>query len=202
MLLEATYWENEAIAYFEEMEAYGEEWSQDIRRFGYMPIPRFIGTEGVPDQENNELIVNATCSAYAFINAHTKHVDVAKEFFKFAYSNEMLSKAAGLTGLNRGVNYVLTDEDKANLSYYQMQATEIEKTHTVVNKGLPPNKNFAYGAQDCMKYWDRTVYANGVVYSDVFKSFADNLANGKPLSPRTLWQSYAININESTWSIK
>ena len=200
MLIEASYWENEATAYFSEMEkTYGEEWAQSSRRFGFLPIPKFIGTPGVPDQTNDEIVLNGKGYNMTFINAYTKKENVAKEFFKFVHTNEMLSLATGVNGIFRGLKCKLNDSDWDKMSYFQQQAFTMQHTLAVVNNSLPANKEFAYGAKTYMQYWDRTVKCDTAIYKDLFKDFADALKNGKPLDPVVLYNSYAQNINETTW---
>jgi len=207
MLVEANYWEVEASEYFKEMADIDEKWSQANRRFGMLPIPKFVGTAGVPDQTNTETVINTNAYMLAAINSYTKVAKAAKEFFKFAHTNEMLSFATGYMGISRGYKVKLNDSDWNKLSYFQQQTYELQHSANaiIVNKSLPENVNFAYG-NTIVKYWDRTISytapgaTKAVVYSDLFKNFADNFVAGTPLSPTALFASYAENNTAETWS--
>lgn len=209
MLVEANYWEVEASEYFKEMEEFDEKWAQKNRRFGMMPIPKFIGTAGVPDQTNAETVINANAYMLAAINSYTKVSKAAKEFFKFAHTNEMLSLATGYMGFSRGFKVKLNDSDWNKLSYFQQQTYELQhdKKTVMVNKSLPGNVNFSYG-NTIVQYWDRTISykapnaEKATVYSDLFKNFADNYVAGTPLSPTALFSSYAVNNTADSWSLK
>ena len=143
----------------------------------------------------------------AAINSYTKVAKAAKEFFKFAHSNEMLSLATGYMGISRGYKVKLNDSDWNKLSYFQQQTYELQHSANavIVNKSLPGNVNFAYG-NTIVKYWDRTISytapgaTKAVVYSDLFKNFADNFVAGTPLSPTALFASYVENNTAETWS--
>lgn len=204
MLIEANYWENEAAEYFKEMASeYDEKWSQANRRFGMMPIPKFIGTAGVPDQTNTDTVINTNAYMLAGINKYTDSEKAAKEFFKFAHTNEMLSLATGLTGISRGFKMKMNNEDWNKMSYCQQQTYQLQHDErtVVVNKSMPENPDFGYG-NTIVKYWDREISYNGTVYSDLFKNFADMNQNGTPLSPKALFDTYAQHNTAATWSIK
>ena len=209
MLVEANYWEVEASEYFKEMAEIDEKWSQQNRRFGMLPIPKFIGTAGVPDQTNTDTIINTNAYMLAAINSYTKVAKAAKEFFKFAHTNEMLSLATGYMGFSRGYKVKLNDSDWNKLSYFQKQTYELQHSASsvLVNKSLPENVNFGYG-NTIVQYWDRTISykapnaEKATVYSDLFKNFADNYVAGTPLSPTALFSSYAANNTAETWSLK
>ena len=204
MLVEANYWEVEAAEYFKEMSEIDEMWSQENRRFGMLPIPKFVGTAGVPDQTNTETVINeSTGTVLAGINAYTKVPTAAKEFFKFVHTNEMLSLATGMTGFSRGFKVKLNDSDWNKMSYFQQQTYELQNSEKSVgvNKYWHQHADFYYG-NTIVNYWDRVVSYNGVVYSDLFKNFADGLAAGKPLSPADLFSSYTTNNTVDTWSKK
>ena len=114
MLLEGGYWENEAKGTFGDMVTmYGSEYAYGTRRFGYMPIPKFIGTQGVTDQTNTKTALNSRLNATCFINASTSKMKLAKFFLQYTCSNEALSIFNVETGTTRNFNYVISAENYA-----------------------------------------------------------------------------------------
>lgn len=203
MLVEASYWENEASEFFKSMASdYGDEWSQKSRRFGMLPIPKFIGTEGVPNQTNTDTVVNTGAYMLAAINKYTSVPEVAKEFFKFAHTNEMLSLATGLSGVDRGYKMKINNSDWDKMSYFQQNTYELQHSAStvIVNKYYSENRDFIYG-NTIVNYWDRNIYYNGTSYTDIFKNMADAVKNGTPLSPQKLFESYALNNPAENWKL-
>lgn len=198
MLIESSYWQNEAKATFDELGSQlDSKYSLLNHRYGYMPMPRFIGTDNVPDQLNTELVLSGACGYSAFINNFTQHEQVAKEFYKFIYSNEILSMSTGITGNYRGVKTVLADSDKAKMSYYQYLCYTLQNENTSVNRSLPADKRFAVGAQPVMEGWYYTIYdSTNARLGDLFDYFIANQA----VATETVFGNY-LRFNASNWSV-
>lgn len=114
MLVEASWWENEAKSVFNELggdNAYGK------REFSLMPIPRFTGTAGVPNQENtkNTFYLSGSMSL-VFTNAYSPKKALADEFVGFCHSKSAMRTFTRLTGNPRAFEYDLTEEDLAAMT--------------------------------------------------------------------------------------
>ena len=131
-LVEGGWWENEAKGSFAEMEAeYGAEYGYGQRNFGLMPAFKFVsGTagkvdeDGIPDQDPdtlNQFVVNpsvGTDCSLAFVNKHTQVPDIAKDFMKFAFSNDMNAQFTSITGVMRNFKYEMSPAQIANMTKY------------------------------------------------------------------------------------
>lgn len=127
MLIDGGWWEYEAKGIFDDMGAkYGEDkYGYKKRHFGLMPMPTFIGTPGVPDQTYNGKTLYTPGSTAVIINSKSKRIDRAKEFLRFAHSEEGLKIFTKHTGVVRPYSYDLTDEIKNDLSYFQRNMWEL-----------------------------------------------------------------------------
>ncbi|HHX79460.1 MAG TPA: hypothetical protein GX692_00120 [Acholeplasmataceae bacterium] len=115
MILEGGWWENEAKPFFNAMEKkYGEDYGFGNRRFGFMPTPKADG--GTSDPATT--LISSTGNSVVCINAKTTVLDIAKDFLKFAHSEESLRTFSRYTGSVRPYQYTLTEEDLAEMTYY------------------------------------------------------------------------------------
>ncbi len=199
MLIESSYWENEAKLYFTEMEKnYGEQWGQKARRFGYMPIPKFIGTSGVEDQVNDEYVVNTTNNSLIFGNAYSDKVDLIKAFIKFFFRNDVLSKYTSMTGVSSSCKQKISDNDYDQMTYYQQQNYQVMQNSITADKNLL-NVKYSNMHSTYLKYWSRELLCDGLFYKDIFKAIADSYQSGKPLSVEKLYSSYSDYYTASSW---
>lgn len=147
-LMEGSWWEKEAVATFKEMEStYGSEYAYKTRRFGYMPFPQFIGSTDVPDQVNTKSVIASgavenQCPTVA-ISKNSKHLDLAKDILKFAYSDEMNADFTMQSGVMRPFAYSMTDGQLNNLSYFQKNMWDIAHSEYV-------EKVCGYNRTDCI----------------------------------------------------
>ena len=111
MLLESSYWENEARGVFNDMSdnpayAYGK------RNFAYMTPPRFIGTEGVEDQNNTRTTIWATAGQKMIVmNKVGPQKEAAKAFLLFIHQRSQLAKATLISNSPRPYDFVATEEE-------------------------------------------------------------------------------------------
>lgn len=200
MLLEGAYWENEASGVFNDMVSFnGPQYARENRRFSYLPIPKFVGTDGVPDQVNQAATVSTDGMFLTFINAYTKKMELAKRFLQFIHSNEMLSKFNSITGVTKSFRYVMTKQDYEQMSYYQKTVYDIYRSSDVVNGQLVTarkrKENKSY-----FNYWSFQIkMSNGMVYTDPFVAFRDSIKEGGSLTAADWYGSYLNNYNSNTW---
>lgn len=154
MTVENSYWEQEARDVFE------SEPSQSIngygkRNFKYMPIPNFIGVDGIEDQTNTERILPAQfAESYICLSAKNKNanadvqVRVAKLFIKFMQQRSQLVKYTKNTGCIRPFDYSVTAEEKAACTpYTQSLLTFIEEGAKLAPNLLSATKRRTHNAE-------------------------------------------------------
>ncbi len=103
-LLEATWWEWEArntIA------------RRDKANFGFLPFPKFIGTEGIKDQTNDKTVLCSSDTAVPsaiVINKKSQHMETAKKFVKYYISEKAQAIFTSMTGINAPYKYSMSEE--------------------------------------------------------------------------------------------
>lgn len=120
MLIEGTWWFNEADEYFSTNEQFGG--GKYEQRFGMMPLPK--PTEDHVD--GTHTLFNSKQSA-AFINANIDEskIELAKEFLKFAHSNDSLVEFTETVSLLKPYAYTLSENN--NLTYYAKQLLQVKE---------------------------------------------------------------------------
>ena len=126
MILEGTWWENEAEDTFNRMKKYGAYGRYD-RRFGVMPTFHY---ESGTAQKSNYLASNMAMS----INANTEHEELSKLFIKYLCTDEVRDLFTRETGCPSPFEYEISDETYNSLSYFGKQLWEIhENEHGMIN---------------------------------------------------------------------
>lgn len=119
MFFEGSYWESEAKGTFDKMPS---ELGYGKRNFKWLPVPNFIGVDGVPDQTKamNDRVLDAS-SAYeygVYISAkntcknYDTQVKIAKLFLQFAQQRSQLVKFVKNTGCTwRPYNFTVKESE-------------------------------------------------------------------------------------------
>ena len=115
MLVEGSYWENEATLYFNAMGTNNEAHKKENRNLGWMPLPHPMTDEEFKTAVENDAVPNATYNvmdtALGFVNPHTtkdsKQQQLAVDFLQFMYTEEALQDFTVETSLTRPMSYSL-----------------------------------------------------------------------------------------------
>lgn len=121
MISEGVWWENEARPVFDLMERYGAKYAYGQRNFAFMPLPKFIGTAGVPNQENysgNVLPAGSTGVSAACINAKTKFPELSKLFVRFMFLDENMAVFTRASGSPMPYKYEIAEFEYAKMSKF------------------------------------------------------------------------------------
>ncbi len=154
MLVEGAWWEHEAKTTFEEMAGeYGEEYGFGKRNFKFMPLPRFIGTEGIEAQPNTKrTIYDNFGGTVVCMNAASEHKEGAELFLRFVHTQESLKAFTLDNGLIRPYNYSLSATELEKISPFARsiwelyQSSDIEFTNSKVrNERVADNSNYISG---------------------------------------------------------
>ena len=125
MLFEGTWWENEAKPSFDEVHS---KYDPDATfNYGVMAIPKVDGT-GTGDATFTNLN-----RSFGFINAKTKNLKQAKEFFQFLHTDAQLKAFTIETNMTRGLSYSFEDSELGQLSSYAKDLMQIKQSeHTKI----------------------------------------------------------------------
>ncbi len=123
MILEGSWWENEAKAGFEELEDGGYE------RHNYAVMPKPHATEDKIGQTPCWL---GTSSSYGFVASNTAHLDLALSFMRFLHTDAELSHFTAEVNMTRPLNYPITEEDSAKLTTYCKSILTLKENSDII----------------------------------------------------------------------
>ncbi|MBQ8685616.1 MAG: extracellular solute-binding protein [Clostridia bacterium] len=198
MLIEGGWWENEAKSTFEEMERYGEQYGYGKRNFKYMPLPKFIGTDGVEDQiYKGTTVYSEFGESMVCLNSASSNKEGAKLFLRYSHTNASLKAFTLDNGMARPFEYDFDETEFASLSKYAQSVWSIvrdENTEIVT----PAKSNPTAIAHAEVVNGLRLTGTNGTAnYTDPFLEFY-RTANMTVADYLTAMKN---KYNESTWNI-
>ena len=123
MIIEGSWWENEAKEAFSDLENGGYE----RHNYAVMPMPH--ATEDKIGQKPTWL---AMSNSYGFIANNTDNLPLAKAFLKFLHTDDNLSAFTGEVNMTRALNYPIKEEDAAKLSTYAKSILELKENSDVI----------------------------------------------------------------------
>lgn len=173
MIIEGSWWQNEAASVFDDMSEINSKYSKENRRFGFMPMPK----------QNASLLGKATLadkvSSMVFIkgNIEESKIKAAKMFVQYACTANTLNTIVKTTGMTTALNSSLTPDDMNELSYYTKQLFEMEKSSDVVYTRFYSrsaqlfvgmnNYNDMIERYSKVGVYEETNFANAIVYRNV-----------------------------------
>ncbi len=185
MMFEGTWWENEAAPAFEEAEAMGV----DSFHYGYMPIPKSDASK-----IGDATLMNLNDS-YGFISANCENMKLAKEFFSFLHSDEMMREFTKETNMTRGLDYTFDEADFDKISSYAQDLVSIKNSQHA--KVVYPCSGLDFfinnGSVFSMKAWPWST-----------KSYTDSpiikFIDDKNVTAKAFFEDHASFISETEWS--
>lgn len=116
MLLEGTYWANEAKDTFEEIAGrYGSEYDAYHRQIGIMPLPK-----ATKEQVGDPYTIYGDVGSLGFINSNCNatQLKVAKLFLQFVNTEVSLREFTVTTNTIKELKYSMTEEDLAQMTQF------------------------------------------------------------------------------------
>lgn len=131
ILIDGTWWENEASSIFESMAKRYPGSGKGERRFGIMPFPMPDGEES---RSQSSAVVEHLMSA-AFINKNIADYkkDLAIDFIRFCATDESLIEFTKITSAPKAFQYDLTTQ-LSELTYFGQQVWSFKQNSKVVYK--------------------------------------------------------------------
>ena len=122
MLIEGTWWEEEASATFAEMAENFDGAARNERRFGYMTLPKVDETK-----IGQTTLLSSTTELIVSKYSSQAQIKIAKEFIKFISTDDKLKEFQLLTGVSRDYQYELDADEYAKLSGIAKQVYDMKK---------------------------------------------------------------------------
>ncbi len=203
-LMEGTWWENEAKLYFDEVvEDTGDEsQAYGVREYGFMPFPKMIKNGVVNASANVHQTtlrsgdVGVTTSALV-LNKKSEKKTLAKEFIKFAYSNEMNVDFTIQTGVTKSMSYAIGESDLQKITPFQRNIYQLTQNDNVVNvSGSTRNQYIVKEPTLIQEITGFTSKMDSKV-SNVFSTFKED-----GVSAAEYWQGVLDRNFEEDWTSK
>lgn len=134
MLIDGSWWENEADSAFQTLGSKAPQYSRENSSYGWMALPNAIDE----NDTNGDTVTPADYNfikAYAMVNRKTpkSKIPLAKTFLKFCYSLDELRNFTVQTGIARGLNYDLTEQNRKDMSSYANEIWNYRADRKVIN---------------------------------------------------------------------
>lgn len=193
MIIEGSFWENEADPTFKLMEKKnGSEAGRYARRFAYMPYPH--STE---KKIGDDITLVDSLLSVGFIKSGLTEEKkaLAKAYLQFLNTDVSLREFNVTTGAPKSLDYELTDEDKGQLSYFGKSIIELknQKNSNIIfpissNPIYLSNPAFFFSANE----WNCIV--NNIPYESPQKIMKE-----KGYSAVEIFKGISNRVTESMW---
>lgn len=117
IMVDGTWWENEASTAFQETYGTGKTKFDSEMEYKVMPFPK-----ATKDKVGSETITVSPMDCYGFINANTDQADLAKMFLQFCHTGENMKDFTETTGVMKPYTYSVDDSKLTSYakSYLEM----------------------------------------------------------------------------------
>lgn len=127
MLVDGTWWFNEASNVFEDMENIPGA-GKNERRLAFMPLPK-----ATPEKAGDFTYMSCYLTECVIrSNIDQSKRELAKAFLRFVHTDESLAEFTMTTNTIRPFEYSLSEEDMASASYYLRSLVEIHNNSDIV----------------------------------------------------------------------
>ena len=122
MYMEASFWEHEAKDYFKAMEKNYPQYGWGKRNLKAMPVPNFVGVEGVPDQTNTQPVISLSGGgSFIVMNKNVEKngkEEMAKKFIQYLHTRTSLATHTVVNGTIRPYDYDITPAEQERMTPY------------------------------------------------------------------------------------
>ena len=171
MLIDGSWWENEATEAFESLAKVDPSYSKMNSNYGWMPLPTSVD---VASRKDDSLVLTDydLIRAYAFINANIapQKVQLAKDFLKFCYTKEELQRYTQSTGLAKGLQYEITESNYNAMSPFSKDLWNYRASRKIV-RPITDNPLVIYEAIGLDAMW--TTKLNEIPHVGMFEAYGD-----------------------------
>lgn len=128
MLIDGIWWENEARSVLADCETEFGKGRMD-RRFAFLPIPKLNETELAKGKGQTLISLN---NSFGFVNAKSKHIDLAKAFMQFLHTDVQLSAFTRETSATRSFKYAMNPADADQMTYFGKSVLELKAQSDII----------------------------------------------------------------------
>ena len=195
MLVDGTWFMNEAAGTLTALAKRDPEAGANERRFGLMPLPHPDGWE------SKKYIYLDTNFASCFVTAQTADwkMDLIGEFLKFLHSDAELRKFTESTSTLRGFDYVTDwDTSSANLTPYAQQLISLRK-YIGDEVVYPISSNQLYANNITVLCTELTDFFSATIGNNTYNNPFTAMSGGSKISARSYFNGMKNYHNASWW---
>ena len=176
MILEGGWWENEARAFADQMAKDFEnpDYAFGQRKFGFMPAPK--ADDG--SSAEGTTLISSTGNSMVFVASCSEQKELAKDFFKYAHTDESMRIFTRVTGSIRPFDYTIEESDKAQMTYYAQNMWDIYRNENtdICHVTLFDNDVFTLEPSFLgqSNWWWGSTQANGAKYQDAMYEMSED----------------------------
>ncbi len=198
MIIEGTWWENEASDTFARMSKTSSAYSRENRRIGLMPVFR------TSDKAQKTTLL--AVSMATFINANVSPVKetIAKKFIRFMFTDEILELFTRITGTASAYRYKISDDTYDSLSTFGKMLWDIhtdDKDRYVFSSDmaidnapyLKDNGNYPQGFESNVSSGENSLIGTTIPFS--FFRFNTDKFEGKSKAEAYFEGMYKLAVN-------
>lgn len=184
MLIDGTWWENEATPVFDYMGSKNANYKKSNRNFGWMPLPTKVD-ENDTNTSVDSMATLDHLNACVIVEAGLSEglARAAKEFVKFCYTEENLEAFTIRTGTTRVFSYKLSDEAYNQLTPYQKDVWKMHEAGMFVPENSSSQFYLKNKAKVFSSVWQSEEYLNPLTKFD---------DNSNKISAKTFFTSYKL----------
>ena len=192
ILIEGSWWNNEATATFNMMASEnGEEWSRQNRRIGVLPPFR-------SDRTKSETTLVALNDSYCCLNGNLTgdKKTIAEQFFRYLHTDKALETYTSVVGMTRAFDYEIDEAVYEAMPYYAKSMYDLKKNSKVIYPEskvakIYNNENFFdFNSFGFSMEWNGVTYTNPfVVFNKEKDVTAEKYFNGIYTSTQKRWSS-------------
>lgn len=131
MLIDGSYWENEAKSVFEDMVngGYGEAASRKSRRFAFMPYPKATADKVGEPTTFTDINYSTT-----FVNAviDPQIIPLAKKFVRFLHTDREMREYTATTNTPKPFDFEMTQEYLDKMTHYGRSLYKLHSSGTII----------------------------------------------------------------------
>lgn len=139
MLLDGVWWEMEAADMFDTMvrETGNENFDKHHRRFGFMPLPKANEAkvrEAAAAPADGKYCIYDHMDSLCFLKSNTEEwkKPLALDFIRFVNTDRSLCEFTAITDTLKALNYTMSEEDMAKLTYYGKSLMQYKNAARVI----------------------------------------------------------------------
>lgn len=194
MILEGSWWENEARLYFASNAEGNPERGYGKRDYRYMLTPSFDGGLGAfGDGTGTAMAISENSSIIVPKCSDPDKLAAIKDFLSFTLKEENLRRYTLETGVVRPYEYEMTADDRAQMTPFAKNNWDIyndSENIGLVRRNIYATQPINYATTGCNLY---PIRANGIAFGSFMSALARNDAN-------SIVEGISNAYNQSSWT--